>query len=171
MFEQTFTTAVVLSDSDAISFGIANFNPDENGLSEGDSIALRNELNIFNLPYTFVLDKQNQEWSNKVMLRLTYIKQESDNDFFGDKRVQPDNNIDKIYALYTAYSHYLPIADRLKLRLRVGAYIMHHKNKHTYNGDFTNSLKPFVDGVFFNTTANAAIIEPNAKLTYTQETL
>jgi hypothetical protein len=47
---------------------------------------------------------------------------------------------------------------------------MHYKNKHTYNGDFTNSLKPFVDGVFFNTTANAAIIEPNAKLTYTQKT-
>ena len=160
MFEQTFATAVVLSDNDAISFGIANFNPDallnpnENNLAEPDSIRLRNELNIYNLPYTFVLDKQNEEWSDKVMLRLTYIKQESDNDFFGDRREVPDNNIDKIYTMYSAYSHYLRLADNLKLRLRVGAYIMHYKNKHAYNGAFSNNLKPFVDGVFFNTNAS-----------------
>ena len=176
IFEQTFATAIVLSDNDAISIGIANFNPDtllnpnENDLSEDDSIALRNELDIYNLPYTFVLDKQNEEWSDKVMLRLTYIKQESNNEFLGDIREVPDSNIDKIYSLYSAYSHYIPVANKLKLRLRLGAYIMHYKNKHHYNSAFSNNLKPFVDGVIYNTIAIAAIIEPNAKLTYTQET-
>ncbi|WP_025563229.1 Solitary outer membrane autotransporter beta-barrel domain [Psychromonas sp. SP041] len=75
---EALATAVVLSDSDSISIGISNFDPqtlfnkNKENQTGRDAIALRNSLSIYNLPYTFVLDKKNEDFSNKIMFRLTY---------------------------------------------------------------------------------------------------
>jgi len=175
-FEETFATAVVLSDNETLTIGMGNFDPDvllkphQQNVTESDSIKLRKQLNIYSLPYTFVLNKNNEDWSDKIMIRFTYIKQQSESNLFDGFDVVADDNTDKIYSAYIAYSHYQPIAKNLKLRVRLGGYLMHHKNKHSYNNSLSAELKPLVDGVFYNTTANAAIVEPNAKLSYTQET-
>ncbi len=83
---------------------------------------------------------------------------------------QPDKNVDHIYSIYNAYIQDLRLTEHFKLRLRLGGYLMHHKNKHHYNSGFSKSLKPALDNAYFNTRANAAIIEPNIQLTYTQAT-
>ena len=169
---ETFATAIMLSSSDSISIGIGNFDPytlldkSEENPDGADSISLRNSLSIYNLPYTFVLDKPNEALSDKIMLRLTYIKQETKNNF--SLVEQSDDNVDEVFSIYNAYSHYIPIANNFKLRLRLGGYLMHHKNKHNYNSALSNSLKPALENIYFNTNSNAAIVEPNIKLTYTQ---
>lgn len=171
---ETFATAVMFSSSDSINIGIGNFDPytlldRPNGNPSGaDSVALRNSLTIYNLPYTFTLGKENERPSDEIMLRLSYIKQESENNF--DLADQSDKNKDEVFSIYNAYSHFVPITNSLELRLRLGGYLMHHKNSHDYNSALSNSLKPALDNIYFNTNANAAIVEPNIKLTYTRMT-
>lgn len=174
IFEEAFATAIVLSDSESISLGIGNFNPDtllkptHQHLTEGDSITLRNELKVYALPYTFVVNSENKQWSDKVMLRLAYIRQDSSHDLFAGTNLQPDHNIDKVYSFYSAYSNYQPLAENWKLRLRLGSYLMHYENNHQYNNPLSTAFKPALEGIYFNTMANAAIIEPNVKLSYTR---
>lgn len=179
-FEETFATAILLSDNESISLGIANFNPDAllspshddfaTSIKEGDSIKLRNELSVYSIPYTFVLDEKNSIWSDKVMVRFSYVAQKSSNYLLAGTQYQADENSDKIYALYSAYSHYTPLTEKWKLRLRLGAHLMHFKNQYSYNSSQSNEYKPLLDGIYYNVIANAAIIEPNAKLTYTYPT-
>ena len=176
--EESFATAVVLTDNDTISLGVGNFNPDallklndpnlSEHLLEGESIDLRNQLKVYSIPYTFKLNQHNKEWSDSITFHAAYIEQESRNYFPGETDLVPDDNIDKTYSGYLAYSKHLSITKNMRLRLRIGGYIMHHENIYRYNNDKSKSIKPFVDGEIFNTTANAAIIEPNVKLTYTK---
>ena len=59
-FEELFSTAVVLTDSETITLGVGNFDPDkllkqhEKDFTETDSIKLRNELTVYSIPYTWV---------------------------------------------------------------------------------------------------------------------
>jgi len=178
-FEEAFATAVVLTDNDTISLGFGNFNPEVllkpsqphlvDHLTTGDSLELRNQLSVFSVPYTYILNEKNKEWSDKITFHLAYIKQDTTHNLFDDTQLQPDDNIDKIYSSYLAYSRYIPLSKRWKLRMRLGGYLMHYDNSHNYNSSLSKSFEPRLDGVYFNTQANAAIIEPNAKLTYTKD--
>ena len=186
-FEEIFSTTVVLTDSETISLGVGNFDPDkllkphEQNFSENDSIKLRNELTVYSIPYTWRLsddkaktkDKTNKERLNyfyldEVTASLSYLKQESTNDLFSNSAVE-DENKDEVYSAYLAYSRHRQLTENWNLRIRFGSYLMHHKNNYRYNSEESAQFQPELDGVFFNLSANAFIIEPNVKLSYSQQ--
>lgn len=178
-YEEIFATSVMLADSDSISLGMGNFDPDVllkpnqshliDNASDSQSIQTRNQLSIINIPYTFVLDSENETLSDKITLNASYIKQDKSHSALDDTALIPDDNLDKTYSAYFAYSKYASLSNRWTLRYRLGSYFMRYKNRHQYNNELSKTLQPQIDGVYYNTSANSVIIEPNVKLTYTSE--
>ena len=99
-FEELFSTSVVLTDSETITLGVGNFDPEkllkphEKSFSESDSIKLRNELTVYSIPYTWRLtdeksedktkdmvtkEKSNYFYLDELTVSLSYLKQENKN--------------------------------------------------------------------------------------------
>ncbi len=185
-FEEIFSTTVVLTDSETISLGIGNFDPDkllkphEQSFSDSDSIKLRNELTVYSIPYTWRLngdkskeknktkkEKSNYFYLDELTASLSYLKQENTSNLLSSSSI-PDDNKDEIYSAYLAYSRHRLLSKNWSLRMRIGSYLMHHKNKYDYNSDESAQYRPELDGTFLNLSANAFIVEPNLKLSYIQ---
>lgn len=79
-----------------------------------------------------------------------------------------DENTDKVYSGYLAYSTYIPLSKRWKMRLRIGSYLMHHDNNYQYNNANSQYFQPRLDGIYYSLDENALMIEPNIKFTYTK---
>ena len=186
-FEEIFSTTVVLTDSETISLGVGNFDPDkllkphEQDLSERDSIKLRNELTVYSIPYTWRLNDDNINTKNKtkkekanyfyldeLTASLSYFEQENTSNLLSNSAIE-DENKDEVFSAYLAYSRHKKLTENWNLRIRIGSYLMHHKNNYRYNSDESAQYKPQLDGVYLNLSANAFIIEPNLKLSYRQE--
>lgn len=186
-FEEIFSTTVVLTDSETISLGIGNFDPDkllkphEQNFSDSDSIKLRNELTVYSIPYAWRLsedkaktkdvthnEKANYFYLDELTASFSYLKQENTNDLLSNSAIE-DENKDEVYSAYLAYSRHRQLTENWDLRMRLGSYLMHHKNSYNYNSDESAQYRPKLDGVFLNLSANAFIIEPNIKLSYSQQ--
>jgi hypothetical protein len=176
--EEIFSTSVILADSETISLGVGNFDPKVlldpkqahlfNKLTNSESIDQRNQLSVTNLPYTFVLNKNDQEWSDKITASFSYIKQSNTQSVISSSGEVLDENTDKVYSGYLAYSTYMPLSKRWKMRLRMGSYLMHHDNDYQYNNANSLYFQPQLDGIYYNLDENALIIEPNIQFTYTK---
>jgi len=177
-FEELFSTAVVLTDSETITLGVGNFDPDkllkphEKDFTESDSIKLRNELTVYSIPYTWVLSENEPKeqpdsffYKDELTVSISYLKQKSKTDLLSQFEITDDNK-DEVYSAYFAYSKHTQLNDNWDFRFRVGSYFMHHENTFHYNSEESLQYRDELDGVFFNLSANAFFIEPNVKLTY-----
>jgi len=184
-FEELFSTNVVVTDSETITLGSANFDPDtvlkphEEEYSESDSIKLRNELTVYSLPQTWDLSEDKSKASDdntyphyfyrdSITASFSYFKQENKSDLLSGSTVTDDNK-DEIYSAYLAYSKHSKLSENWNLRIRLGSYLMHHKNKYAYNSEESQQFQHILDGTFLNLSSNALIVEPNLKLMYTKE--
>ncbi len=185
-FEEIFSTTVVLTDSETISLGVGNFDPDkllkphENNFSDSESIKLRNELTVYSIPYTWRLnDYKAQEkgattetpsffYLDEITASLSYLKQKNTSDLLSNSAIE-DENKDEVFSVYLAYSLHRQLTENWNLRIRIGSYLMHHKNNYRYNSDESAQYRPQFDGIYLNLSANAFIIEPNLKLSYRQK--
>ena len=168
----------MLADSDTISLGMGNFDPDvllkpnQNHLidhaTNSQSIQTRNQLSTINIPYTFVLEENNIELSDKITFNISYIKQKKSHSAFEGTSLIPDDNLDKTYSGYLAYSKYIKLSKQWRFRYRLGGYLMHYDNSHQYNNVLSQFYQQRLDGVYYNSLANAFVIEPNVKFTYTK---
>lgn len=178
-FEESFATAVLITDSDTISLGIANFNPEVllkptqshllAHLTEGKSVELRNQLTSYSIPYTYLLDKDKKQLSDTLTIHISYLEQNSSHTLFENTEIIPDDNIDTVLSGYIGYSIFHPLSEHWMLRLRLGSYLMHYKNEHTFNNSVSQLGQEQFDGIYFNTQANALIVEQNARFTYITE--
>lgn len=180
-FEELFSTAVVLTDSETITLGVGNFDPEkllkphEKDFTESDSIKLRNELTVYSIPYTWVLSENKPKgqpvsffYKDELTVSISYLKQKNKTDLLAQSAITDDNK-DEVYSAYFAYSKHRQLNDNWDFRLRIGSYLMHHKNTFHYNSEESLQYQDELDGVFYNLSANAFIIEPNVKLTYNKE--
>jgi hypothetical protein len=179
-FEELFSTNIVVIDSDTITLGVANFDPDtilkphEQEFSESDSIKLRNSLTVYSIPYTWRFSKEKSEHEypryfhqKELTASLSYFKQETTSNLLSGSTIT-DNNKDEIVSAYLAYSLRSELNKHWNLRMRLGSYLMHHNNQYNYNSDESKEFQQQLDGTFVNLSSNAFIVEPNIKLTYTE---
>ncbi|SET47173.1 Solitary outer membrane autotransporter beta-barrel domain [Thalassotalea agarivorans] len=173
-FEEVFATAVVISNSETITLGFANFDPDEfiPELDTGttpDSLSVRNNLSVFSIPYTVELPNINDDWQSYLSLSASYVKDKGQQITFTEQQ-NPDSFTDKIGSIYVGYGAKTPITEQWTLTLRLGGYLMHHHNEYDYQDPVSISQRSSLDDVYFNTSANAFVIEPNVKMSYLEET-
>lgn len=167
-----FATSVLLSDSDAISFGIVNFDPNTlfsshpQLVTEGDSIELRNQLSVTNLPFSLPLQRASNSYQDEFRFNFTYIQQKQKQNF---SNIESDINKDTIYSLYSAFNRDWTLADGWKLTTGLGQHVMHHQNEHQYNSSESLSLQDQLDGQFYNLNSNAYVIEPILGVKFKQQ--
>lgn len=173
-FEEAFATSLVLSDSSMITFGIADFNPnnylDNNNehIGSSDSIELRSKVTVYSLPYTFELTNDpNSLWSHEITVRGSYVNTNIDVEF--KEMSLPDTDLDEIFGLYAEYAQNYIFRDNWTISFGNALHLMHYKNSHEYNSEFSQSLAPWLDGVYYNVSSNAFIIEPKITFEYKKE--
>ncbi|MUH97403.1 Solitary outer membrane autotransporter beta-barrel domain [Aliivibrio fischeri] len=178
-FEEAFATSLVLSDSNMITFGIADFNPNrylskdennsDNGLGSNDSIQLRNQMTVYSLPYTFELTEDpDSRWSHEITVRASYVNTDIDVEF--KDKTSPDADLDEIFGLYAEYAQNYDFYENWTISVGNALHLMHYRNTHTYNSDFSQSFAPVLDGLYYNVSSNAFIIEPKITFQYKKET-
>lgn len=172
-FEQIFSTTVLLSDSESISFGVANFDPstvfsNDNG-SDVESIKRRNELKVYSIPISWKINPQ-KYWFDQLITKFSYInqteKQEYGSEDRGQINTEKDISTDYIFSSYAGLSKRLSIDKHWSARVGLGSYFMYHDNDHQYNSSESEERKDVLDGVINNTHASALVIEPFLKIDY-----
>ena len=106
-------------------------------------------------------------YKDEITASLSYIKQKNKTDLLSQSTVTDDNK-DEIYSAYFAYSKHRQLNEHWDFRLRIGSYLMHHENKFNYNSEESKQYQDEFDGIYFNLSSNAFIIEPNVNLTYSK---
>ena len=152
--EGVFSTALLLGDADAISFGIANFDPVEVfklpniHIDTAESLQLRNQLSAYNLPYSIKLT-DNNNYQDKLQIAVSYIQQKQT---FSSNN--SGENKDDIYSLSMTYQRSWLHTENWISTALLGNYLMTYQNKHSYNSEMAQ-FKERLDGLYYNLRSNA----------------
>lgn len=166
-YEESFASSIVLTDSDAIRFGIGDFNPVNilEPLVEQQTeteLSLRNRLQVATFPYSWSLDD-----TAVINVHGAYVEQKQQITF-NDISI-PDDSKDRLYGGFIGYENRIKQFSQWQLRAGVGVHLLQFNNFHRYNSSFSQSLAKSYNGVYFNTTANALMVELDATLSRKKE--
>lgn len=168
--EKTFSAAVILMDSDVVTFGIHDFDPNEwfnlenEQIGSDESLSLRKQITVSTLPITFELSEEGATHKHFLVTRLAAFVSEQNVEVLGTEF--SDQQKDTVLSGYVAYRYQYQITENWSLTPSLGTHLMYYKNDFDYKSDFFNSIKPAIDGVLVNTNAWANIYEPSIKLKY-----
>ncbi|TLU61113.1 hypothetical protein FE810_15695 [Thalassotalea litorea] len=171
-FSQIYAASVVLMDSDALSFGVGNFDPEQilqshNNNIDTDSIDLRNQISVFSIPYTIELGSDLETYQDYLKLQLAYIKQEGDISL--DEMLTPDHDKEEVFAINVSLGRQLFIDKNWSITPMLSTYFLHYKNTHSYNSEQTQSLQEQLDALLYNSKTNAYVIEPGVEFSYLKD--
>jgi hypothetical protein len=164
-FDELFAIGTVLTDSDALTFGVANFDLDYFVESSGnqETVNLKKSLDVFVLPYTFKLDDLREDLSQSITVRAFYIQIERDNQF-----LQGVNNFEKeqMMGAYAQYQQQYAITQHWYGQAGLGFHLSYYINDFNYGDGFPEDAKDELNDRVFNTTAFALIAEPHLNFGY-----
>ncbi|WP_153448603.1 Solitary outer membrane autotransporter beta-barrel domain [Vibrio algicola] len=170
--EQTFSTAVILTNSDVITFGIQDFNPNaitpfqDDNLGDDQSLALRGRVAVTTFPYSWELDGATERFHHQFYVRASYVYFENETKLNQRPDIKADLDINKVYSGYVGYKLTFNITENWRVLYGLGNHFMYYKNKHSYNSSDSESLKPILDGAAYNTSSRAYVAEPNLAFDY-----
>ncbi|WP_394176919.1 Solitary outer membrane autotransporter beta-barrel domain [Thalassotalea litorea] len=171
-FSQIYASSVVLMDSDALSFGVGNFDPEEilqpnNNNLNTDSIDLRNQISVFSIPYTIELGSDLATYQDYLQLQVAYIKQKGEVSL--EESLTPDLDKEEVFAINLSIARQLYLDKNWSITPTIAAYFLHYKNTHSYNSELSQSLQEELDALLFNQKKNAIIIEPGVEFAYLKD--
>ncbi len=175
--EHTFAASVVLSDSDAFTFGISNFNPnnvldiDNEEIGDAESIDLRQRISVLTVPISSVRrDRYDSDDFHHINTKLSYLRVEQDVDLTGITPVPiSDHFEEEVLAGYIGYSYQNQLTENWSLSYGVGTHLLYYRNSYDYNTGFSRNYRPFLDNFLYNTDAWALLWEPNFQVKYRQQ--
>ncbi|MCA0937550.1 Solitary outer membrane autotransporter beta-barrel domain [Vibrio alginolyticus] len=171
-YERNFAVSVVLSDSDVFTVGFSDFDPNDSfnlnneDIGSSDSVNLRKQVSLITLPFDFNIFEDEEKSTNQYQLkgRVYALGVEQDVTVLTDK--VPDKSSDQMLGGYVEFFSEERLSDKLIIGGAFGYHLMYYKNDYDYRSDALDLYRPFLEGVYFNTDAWAAIGEINATLKY-----
>lgn len=171
-FEEVFAISTVMSDSNALTFGIANFDlsyivdSDNPNWGDQETLDLKKSIDILVVPYTWLLDDLQNGGSQSVTLRAFYLEVQRENQYF-----QGVSNFEKerVVGGYAQYQQQYALTDNWYGQAGFGLHLMHYENQFNYGEGFPVELQQRLDGNVFNTTAVALIAEPHLNIGYQKQ--
>ncbi|GAM66331.1 hypothetical protein JCM19236_3783 [Vibrio sp. JCM 19236] len=172
-FEANFAAAVLYSDSNAISLGFQNFDPNQianigDDFGNQASLDLKKDLGVTTLPYTFELPtitfEDNSVLEQRVKVLFSYLRQKQNVNF--NNEPVSDTLKEQIYTLAAHYSVTRPWTDNWSIGAGIGTNVMYLENDFTYRTQFSEQTRDIVEGNIFNTSAWAQTFQPNLNLHY-----
>ncbi len=179
-YEAIFASAIVLTESDLVSVGFSNFDPNKilgtNNPDFGniDSIDTAQSITSTSLPTTFYLGDTDGDWLHRVKLRAAWMGVERDFDYevlnaeLG-LNLPTDNSRDIVLAGYAEYALGYKLAPRWTLYGGTGLHLMYYENQFEANSPLFDILQAGGVDNYFNTNTYAWIVEPQVDLNYTYQ--
>ncbi len=158
LFEQKFATAVLLSKEETLSLGFVNYEIKNLGMTD-QSLAYRNSLAIFSIPYNYKFHESDHD--DRLHFLLSYVSQDQNFQFNdGYKKY----GIDKFYNLYGGYSRSWRLREGWKFDAEGGSIAMHYDNKYSMPPSITfmNNL----DGTRYNLKAGSVLLKGRVAFMY-----
>ncbi|HHF0482500.1 MULTISPECIES: Solitary outer membrane autotransporter beta-barrel domain [Vibrio] len=171
-YERNFAIGIVLSDSDVFTVGFHDFDPNEyfnidnEDIGTQDSVDLRKKIAVSTLPFSFDLFEQEGIQTHYLLNGRVYALS-TEQDVYVDQKGQiPDKSKELVMGGYIEFAGEKHLTDKLTLSGAIGSHLMYYQNDYSYRSNALNDLKPFLEGVYLNTSAWAVVGEVNTKLKY-----
>tara|TARA_R110001592_G_scaffold67632_5_gene207370 strand:- start:2907 stop:3893 length:987 start_codon:yes stop_codon:yes gene_type:complete len=166
--EESFAISTLMSDSDALTFGFANFDleVDDPGFGNESSTNLKNSLNVFVIPYTWDLVSKSDAWDHALTIRTFYINSERDSELFPGVL---DTLKQDTFGVYGSYSQFYHITDNWYVTSALGLHLTYYKNSYSYGDEFPEETIQELNGSAFNLSTTAVISEPEVGIGYERE--
>lgn len=173
LLQQRFSVAVLLSDTDAIAFGIGDFDPNSlfdtanSELGTEESVNERRNKSVYVLPYTTNFKIEDSEDSHELSFKAFAIKTKYDLKLFDTSK---DTLKESTYGTSIGYGYIHKANQKITLSTRATAHLMRYENSFSTDNALSFIIGKFLDGRAVNASAWSAIIQPSVKAKYTQPT-
>ncbi len=173
LLQQRFSVAILLSDTDAIAFGIGDFDPnalfDTTNPEFGteDSVNERRSKSVYVLPYTTNFAIQDSEDLHELAFKAYAIQTENDLKLFGTSK---DLLKEETFGISAGYGYLHEATERITLSTRATTHLIRYQNSFSTDNELSSIVGRILDGRAINVSAWAAIIQPSIKAKYTHPT-
>ncbi|WP_102488745.1 Solitary outer membrane autotransporter beta-barrel domain [Vibrio splendidus] len=174
--EKIFSVSIALTDSDAISIGFVDFDPNsfinlnDSGFGSDKTIDTRSQVSVGSIPYSSVIKTDDPDFDLIWSVRGSYALSEQDieisSDVTPDRRVNP--NEDSVLGLYGFFGGQNHLNQHWSIAYGFGTHLLYYRNKYEYNNSYSQAFQSQLDGYALNTSAWALVAEPSVKLQYLQ---
>ena len=175
--EKIFAVSIALTDSDAISIGFVDFDPNslinfnDNGFGSDKTIETRSQVSVGVIPYTDVIKTSNPDLDFIWSVRASYVTSEQDVEI--SSTASPDRSLDEnqdtVLGAYGFAGLISYLDQNWSLSYGLGLHALYYKNEYDYRNSYSQGLQNQLDGYALNTSAWAVIAEPSLKLKYNQQ--
>ncbi|OEF93197.1 Solitary outer membrane autotransporter beta-barrel domain [Vibrio splendidus] len=174
--EKIFAASITLTDSDAVSIGFVDFDPNsfinlnDNGFGSDKTIDTRSQVSVGSIPYSSVINTDDPDldliWSVRGSYALSEQDIEISPEVTSDRRVNP--NKDSVLGLYGFFGGQNHLNQYWSIAYGLGTHLLYYRNKYEYNNSYSQAFQSQLDGYALNTSAWALVAEPSVKLQYLQ---
>lgn len=169
---ETITTSMLLTNGEAVRFGLWNFNPndyfeiDNDQFGSADSAQLRQEISVVSLPYQWQTHLPGSDDELLVLAKLAYLDIDQDIQVVASDNPGQDELRDTVISgeLGGAWRHHIDRHWRVTLGLY--SHLLHYKNRTRYKTEASKPFAPVLDGVLTNISVNALVAEPTLTVNY-----
>lgn len=160
--ESILSTALILTDSQAISVGLRTFDPSafgpfDGGDPSGSALERRRSVTTYELPLSWQLtDSDEAKLKTTLQAELRYVRFERDVVLNDVENPTHERNKDSVYAVSGGSEWSYRITEQWQTRTYLGLHLLRHKNR--YEGD--GSMLPIdPQEALLNVDNTAAIAE------------
>ncbi|MGV2988264.1 Solitary outer membrane autotransporter beta-barrel domain [Vibrio sp. E150_011] len=171
IFEDSFAAAIILTDSDALTLGFKDFDPndwlnlDNDNIGSQDALDLRKSIGVSSLPFTFDIGNNNLI-EQRAVLRFSALRAEGD--VVDIPNEAPDVHKETILGVFSGYEQEIPFAKHWSFETGIGVHLQYYFSDYDFNSTISQEkLKPLIDGQLVNTSAWAATVQPKVGFVYT----
>lgn len=166
--EAMLATSLVLTDSEAITFGVMSFDPAQfvplggEQFGDEDSLERRRSVTTYAFPMRWQLSDDEQRLKAHLKLRVSYIQFERDVVINDVENSTQSRNKNAVYGGYLGNAWSYEINNSWKVQAEVGAHLLRYSNRST-------GTTPVVDvdtDALFDSDTNALVGELKARAVY-----
>ncbi|PKF63657.1 hypothetical protein CW745_02090 [Psychromonas sp. psych-6C06] len=163
--EKALAVSTLMTDSDALTFGIANFKF-EYDLDSQKRLDFKKSIDIFVLPYQWQLNDVSDNWQHNINMRASYIEVARNTE-----PLQGYTNFkhEQVIGAFVQYVQHYQFTEHLFAGLALGTHLSYYRNKYNYSDGFPPEISEILDGHIFNTSATVLMLEPVINLGYRQQ--
>ncbi|SEG01330.1 Solitary outer membrane autotransporter beta-barrel domain [Vibrio hangzhouensis] len=165
IFEEDFAAAIILTDSNALTLGFKDFDPntllniDNENIGSKEALDLRKNIAVSSLPLTFSL-RNNNDFQQRGVVRFSALKIED------EILESPDNHTKYVLGVFSGYEQDIRFSEHWQFQTGVGVHLQYLHSNYDFNSELSKLFQPFIDGKVVNTSAWAANFHPKIGFNY-----
>lgn len=168
IFEEDFAAAIILTDSEALTLGFKDFDPnsifniDNENIGSQDALERRKNIGVSALPITFDLSNDKM-FDRRAVVRFSALRIE-DQILDG-----PDSHRKYVLGVFSGYEQEIHFSPHWTFETGIGVHLQYLNSNYDFQSPFSKLFQRFIDGKLVNTSAWAASLQPKVGFNYTKD--